>query len=130
MRARIGAGVALLVLLAAIPACGGDTGPAPDVRVECRLTPEPPKVGPATVDLRLSDAAGAPIGGAKVRIEGNMNHAGMVPSIAEASELEPGSYQGTLEFTMGGAWFLLLEIELADGGKVEKTIDVPTVEGR
>jgi hypothetical protein len=32
-----------------------------------------------------------------------------------------------MELTMAGDWFLLLEAELADGRRIERTIDVPNV---
>jgi hypothetical protein len=62
-----------------------------------------------------------------VRVEGNMNHAGMRPSFADLHETEPGRYTGTLRFTMGGDWFLLVQATLPDGNQVEQKIDVPGV---
>jgi hypothetical protein len=57
-----------------------------------------------------------------------MNHAGMVPEFAQAREMAPGRYQGDLEFTMGGDWFILVRAKLPDGRALERKIDVPGVD--
>jgi len=126
MSGRVAA-LALLLSAGLVPACARGEAPAPAVRVECRVLPQPPRVGPATVEVRLADAAGAPVRGATVGVEGNMNHAGMVPSIATTREVAPGCYEGALEFTMGGDWFLLIDVRLADGAHFEEKVDVPGV---
>ena len=110
--------------------CGPAVEPASDVQVELTLEPSPPVVGDAELDLKLTDAAGAPLEGATVRVEGNMNHAGMKPSFADLEEVEPGQYTGTLDFTMGGDWFLLVTAKTADGKRVERKIDVKGVKAR
>lgn len=112
------------------PACTRAKKPDADVRVQCTVRPDPPSVGSATVDIAIADPAGLPVKGARVRVEGNMNHAGMVPSIAQAKETEPGHYRADLELTMGGDWVLLVEAGLADGRKVERTFPLPSVRGR
>jgi len=129
--------LAALALLAAgalhagcTPRAGPAPGARPDVLVECRVTPRPPRVGPATVEVDLADGSGRPIAGASVGVEGNMNHAGMVPSIASTEEVEPGRHRGTLELTMGGDWVLLLDIRLADGTRLERRVDLPAVARR
>src|SRR5688572_9426419 len=59
----------------------------PDIVFESKVTPDPPKKGPATVTLKLADSAGKPIVGARVNLEGNMSHPGMRPVFGEASEV-------------------------------------------
>jgi hypothetical protein len=76
----------------------------------------------------LHDANGLPISGAQVELEGNMNHAGMVPVFAEASEVAPGRYRAGMEFTMGGDWFILVRADLPDGRSMERKVDVPGVD--
>jgi hypothetical protein len=76
--------VMLLLLLAR---CGRGPQDLPDVAVELGIEPDPPRLGQATVTVDLRDAGGQPISGARVEIEGNMNHAGMVPVFATASTL-------------------------------------------
>jgi len=101
--------------------------PQPDILVEHEVTPDPPRVGPATVTLRVSDAAGQPVSGARISLEGNMSHAGMRPVFGEATELEPGRYQSALEFTMGGDWVVLVRLTLPDGRKIERELNVKGV---
>jgi hypothetical protein len=98
------------------------------VVVDLQVTPDPPHIGPATVVVTLNDAQGQPIAGAEMSLEGNMNHAGMVPVLAEASEVSPGRYEATLEFTMGGDWFILVQAALPDGRALEHQVDVPGVD--
>lgn len=109
------------VLLAA--GCGGAGETASSVRVEHELAPQPPRVGAATVTLKLSEGP-APVTGARVTLEGNMSHAGMAPVFAGADEVEPGRYRATLEFTMGGDWVVLVRAALADGRRLERQLDV------
>ena len=97
------------------------------VNVELEFDPSPPVVGEADVTLTLASPDGQPLADANVRLEGNMNHAGMKPSFADLEEVEPGRYTGTLDFTMGGDWFVLVNANTADGGRVERKIDVPGV---
>ncbi len=63
----------------------------------------------------------------RVAIEGNMNHAGMKPSFAELTERGAGVYDGDLEFTMGGDWFILVTATLPDGSQLERKVDVKGV---
>lgn len=128
-----GAGIGPLLLAAALSGgCdrGGLPEELPNVRVDVRVGPGPPTVGRATVEVALSDASGAPIQGADVRVEGNMNHAGMKPEFGAGREVRPGRYEAPIEFTMGGDWFLLIDVRLADGRALRKQIDVPAVRTR
>ena len=84
-------------------------------------------MGQATAVVTLKDKDGAPIRGAAVKLEGNMNHAGMTPVFGDARETKPGKYQAPLDFTMGGDWFVLVNVTLADGRKVSRKVDVPGV---
>lgn len=108
--------------------CGSADRQASDVQVDIALDPSPPVVGDAQVTLRLTGADGKRLDGAEVRLEGNMNHAGMKPSFANLRETEPGRYAGTLEFTMGGDWFILVTATLPDGRRIEHKTDVPGVD--
>jgi hypothetical protein len=108
--------------------CRGGGGDLEDVTVDLALTPDPPHIGPAMVVVTLSDSKGQPIHGAEMSLEGNMNHAGMVPVLVEASEVVPGQYEAALEFTMGGDWFILVQARLPDGRSLEHQVDVPGVD--
>lgn len=120
-RRLLAAAACVAALLAA--GCGGPAETASSVRVEHEISPHPPRVGHATIDLRLSDGA-APVTGARVTLEGNMNHAGMAPVFAGAHEVEPGRYRASLEFTMGGDWVVLVRAALGDGRRLERPLDV------
>lgn len=100
---------------------------AAGVLVQHEIQPSPAHTGPATVRASLTDPAGAPLTGARVNMEANMSHAGMAPLFFEAKETTPGSFSGTLNFSMPGDWTILLHITLADGAKVEKQFEVAGV---
>lgn len=114
-------------LLALAVGCGPSAADSSDAQVDLSLDPSPPEVGDVDVLLSLTDASGSPLAGADVRLEGNMNHAGMTPSFADLEEVEPGHYSGTLDFTMGGDWFVLVTAEMPDGTRLERKVDVPGV---
>lgn len=128
------AGAGALVLGLAL-GWSGCSPPAPDagaadVRVTLELAPRPPVEGPARAELRVADAAGAPLPGARVRLEANMNHAGMVPELALAADQGDGRYVADFEFTMGGDWYVLAELSLPDGRELSRTFPVPGVAAR
>lgn len=130
LRTRLTAGVMLGLSLMLIAGCKPQLAAAPSLRFNVALDPVPPKVGPVTVRVVVADAEGKPVEGATVRVEGNMNHAGMKPSFAELTEEQPGKYLGTLDFTMGGDWFLLITTTTRDGTKTEHQFDVPGVQAK
>jgi hypothetical protein len=127
--ARLAGALGLAAWLACAAACAPAADEAADVSVECLFEPSPPRVGATAVEVVLRDAARAPVRADRVRIEGNMNHAGMVPEIADASEVEPGRHRAVIEFTMGGDWFVIVDAALADGRKLQRTVQVPAVAG-
>jgi hypothetical protein len=104
--------------------CSRPVEPPLFVAIEHEISPQPARVGPVRVTLKLADAAGKPLTGAHIAVEADMSHAGMSPVFAEAKETEPGRYQGSLEFQMAGDWVILLHITLPDGKKLERQIDV------
>lgn len=117
-----------LLLLLSLVGCSRGAKDLPEIAVDLVISPEPPQLGPAAITVTLQDAEGEPISGARVELEGNMNHAGMVPVFADAGEVTPGRYQASLEFTMGGDWFILVRADLPDGRSMERKIDVPGVD--
>lgn len=115
---------ASLVALSACAPVGG--GEAPDVQVELHFDPAP-AVGETRCHVQLEGPDGATIDGAVIQVEGNMNHAGMVPVFADLSCEGEGAYAAPFEFTMGGDWFVVIRGELPDGRYLERIIDVPSV---
>lgn len=123
---RRGSAFAALLAVGSLTACGGAGADSAGVTTELVFDP-PAVVGDTTCSVRVFDAAGAPMSGARVDIEGNMNHAGMVPVLRTAEEVEPGLYRTPFEFTMGGDWFVILSIDTPDGDYAEVVWDLPAV---
>jgi YtkA-like len=107
--------------------CSKPIDSSPAVTVEHAISPDPPQVGPAIVQLKLADPAAKPISGARITVEADMSHAGMAPVFEEASETEPGQYQAHLKFAMVGDWIILLHIRLPGGQKLERQFSVGSV---
>jgi hypothetical protein len=122
-----------LLALLALAGCRREAPPPSElegVKIDFEIGPRPLTQGTARAAVRLTDESGKPIEKATLKIEGNMNHAGMKPSFADLEEVKPGRYEGDLELTMGGDWFVLIDGTLADGRKFRKKIDVPGVKSR
>ena len=105
------------VMTMAVVGCRGDfdTGD-PGLVLSIAISPTPPMVGDARLIISLSDTSGAPVGGARIEVEGNMSHAGMVPVVDTALAEAPGRYGITdYTFTMAGDWYLDVRATLPDG---------------
>jgi len=98
-----------------------------DINLSVHFNPDRPAVGPAAVTISLRDAAGEPVHLGALDVEANMNHAGMRPVFAHLKETEPGRYSGSIDFTMGGDWFLLVSGKFPGGRHLDKKVDVPGV---
>lgn len=92
-----------------------------------QVTPAPPTVGAARVEVVVKDEAGAPARGGTLSLEGNMSHPGMRPSFADCQELTPGHYQGSLALTMAGDWLIEVDVSFPDGHRARRTFPVPGV---
>ncbi len=78
--------------------------------------------------VRVADNSGDPVTGALVSVEGNMNHAGMVPVTTEgvrddADGAADGVYTLPFGFTMLGDWILTVRVEQEDGTVITRDID-------
>lgn len=88
----------------------------PGLSLRVAISPTPPAVGGARLILTLEDSAGAPLEGARVVVEGNMSHAGMVAVVDTAVAEGPGIYGiSDFSFTMAGDWVLDVQATLPDG---------------
>ena len=120
--------VALLLFAALLTAsCAPDAAEkSPDIQI----TLEPASVQANDhITVRLADGDGQPITGAAVSIEGNMNHAGMVPVIVDAVQDDAdgatdGAYRVPFEFSMMGDWILTVSVTGPDGASYQEDIDV------
>lgn len=117
-RVRAGSlvGVAALLAMLSLPACGGPVVDDLGLDVDVGISPTPPVVAPTRVVISIIDTTGRPTLGATVRLEGNTSHAGTPPVFGEAEEVGEGQYVvPSFGFTLAGDWVLTVHITLADG---------------
>jgi hypothetical protein len=125
------AGCLALVALVRCQPASAPAAPSPEIELDWSITPNPPAAGPVRLSLTLTDVAKRqPVQGAAVRLEGNMSHPGMQPVFGEAREVAPGTYEASLDLTMGGDWFFLVEARLSGGGTLRRQVDLPGVRSR
>ena len=126
------AAVAIVALLALGPlgACSPQGADDSAAVLTLHLEPDPPRVGPARLEIVARDRTGMPLIGGALRAEGNMSHAGMRPSLADCDETRPGTYACDLELTMAGDWFVQVDATFPDGTRARETFDVAGVEAR
>lgn len=80
------------------------------VRVELTSQPQRPGTGgETTYTLRLLDAGGKPVTGARVTLQGRMAD-GMTVLAPLRRAAEPGMYRGRVMFTMQGLWNLIVRV--------------------
>ncbi len=121
----------LIILGVGMGGCQRSSAQSAPAGITVTVDPVPPRVGePATVTIILRDAQGNPVNVSDLRVVGSMTHAGMKPVVAKAREISPGRYVATLEFTMGGDWFIVVQGVLPDGEPFEHTVDIPGVEAK
>ena len=113
------------VLLAS--GCRKPLEPRAAVAIEYEISPQPVRVGAVVLSVKLRDASGAPVAGARLQLEADMSHAGMAPASGEAREIAPGQYQGSLEFGMPGDWVVQIHVTLPDGRKLDREVSVAGV---
>ncbi len=110
------------------PGCRKQANDQGDISIEESIAPQPVRAGTETITFRLTNRSHQPVAGARVQVEGDMSHPGMAPVFAGAREIAPGDYRAPLNFSMGGDWVILFHINLSDGRKVERQMDVKGVE--
>src|SRR5690242_5015201 len=81
------------------------------------ISPQPPRVGPVTISLRITDLSGKAVTGAQLTMEATMSHAGMVPVFADAGEIEPGHYQAIIKLPMAGDWRVTVHVTMSGNHK-------------
>lgn len=119
-----------LALIVCATSCHRQANSAEDITVRETITPQPVRVGAASISLQVTDVHRGPVSGARIAVEGDMAHPGMAPVFSDAQETAPGDYESSLHLNMGGDWVVLLHITLADGRKIEKRVDVKGVQPR
>jgi YtkA-like len=119
--------VAVCVCLAIVQGCRHRNETAADLTFTHEVSPQPPRTGQVTITFGLTDTSGTAVTGARIKLEGNMSHAGMAPVFADAKEIEPGRYQSTMELSMAGDWYVSARVTLADGRQFDREFEVKGV---
>jgi copper(I)-binding protein len=104
----------------------GDAPDAENADVQIALQPLPLE---DTLVVILTGADGAPLTDATVALEGNMNHAGMIPVLADAvaddaDGAADGRYRLPFTFTMLGDWIITVTVTDADGSSFSRNLEV------
>ena len=103
--------------------CGTPGTLSDELSIEAHITPPSLVVGHATLaEVKLRDAAGRPVRGATLQVEGHMSHPGMAPVIAAAVEQPDGGYLARLTPGMTGEWAFLISGALPDGTRIRTEI--------
>ena len=95
-----------------------------ELNLEHQISPQPPRVGRVAIALKVKDASGKPVTGARMRLEADMSHAGMTPVFAEAQETSDGNYRASLELSMAGDWVVVVRAVLPDGRQLERQFEI------
>lgn len=119
-------GFALFIAACTVPAAAPSTAPD-DGLVITILAPAAGKDTDALI-VQITEPGGAPVTDATVALEGDMNHAGMVPVIADAvtddaDGAADGRYTVPFGFTMLGDWILTVKVTRGDGSSATRTIN-------
>jgi hypothetical protein len=101
-----------------------------DLVIESEISPQPLETGPVILNLTARDAAGRPVTGARIELEGDMSHPGMAPVFGKATEGGEGHYSGRVDLPMGGDWVILMHVTLVGGRKIERQIDLKGVRAK
>lgn len=73
-------------------------------------------VGQTTLLVTVRDQAGNPVADpGRLQVRGDMNHAGMVPVLAEADSATDGVFSLPFVWTMGGSWTVEANLQVASG---------------
>lgn len=115
--------IPILLLLALITmGCRGEVDSGDEsLSLSLAISPTPPAVGTARLLISLHDSLDAPLADARIAVEGNMSHAGMIPVLDTALAGDPGSYTvPEFPFSMAGDWFIDVKAVLPDGRRTQR----------
>lgn len=118
--------IVLLLLFVLLAGCARASDRPDDsgVTITLETRPDPAVVGDATLIVTLADAEGNPVEDAALNVKGDMNHAGMVPVLAEATSGPGGVGELPFQWTMPGDWIVTVEAILPDGATVTRRFDL------
>ena len=115
------------LLSVACASCSRTIDRSPSISVDHDISPQPTRVGPATITIRLTDIARKPVTGAQIAIEAENVASAHSPVFGQAKELEAGRYQGQIDFAMAGDWILIFHFRLPGGRSFDRQVGVPAV---
>lgn len=119
--------IRLCVCLVLVQACTHQGESLSNVTLTHEVSPQPPRVGQMTITVRVTDVAEKPVSGARITLEGNMSHPGMVPVFAGARETGPGNYLSIMELSMAGDWYVVAHVTLPDNRKLDHQFEIKGV---
>lgn len=119
--------IALFVLFAFVQGCRRESAATSNLTFSYEVSPLPARVGDVTITIRIKDGLNEPVAGARIKLEGNMSHAGMAPVFAEAKEIGPGQYRTRMNLSMAGDWQVLVRLTLPDGREVDQQFEIKEV---
>jgi Cu(I)/Ag(I) efflux system membrane fusion protein len=100
-----------------------------NVRIAVANTPDPPRVGDNMFTLRVWDASGRPVHGARVETIVSMPAMGAMPymeSRGVVTENKLGVYRSAYGLAMAGEWDVLIRVRPPQGGAVESMYRLST----
>jgi hypothetical protein len=117
------------MLAAAVAGAGGCRRPplaadTSSVRVEARLVPPQPTVGPATLTVNLSGGTASTLQDATVDVVGHMTHPGMTPVVGTVTRRGPDVFEAALDLNMPGDWQLVATVRFPDSRRIETRVPV------
>lgn len=115
----------LTLLLFVITACREEQAPpASEANAQISFAIESSTIGETTLMIAITDSSLNSLSVNSLTVRGDMNHAGMVPVIAESGQAVDGQFEIPFEWTMGGDWIVEVTAELADGQTISDTFNV------
>jgi multidrug efflux pump subunit AcrA (membrane-fusion protein) len=96
-------------------------GPAGDLKITLSTDPASPRVGKTQLRIQVKDAAGAPVGDAKVGVTAGMQ-AMPGPDLTARAGREVGTYEATVNLSMAGAWTVEVRVTSPKGGTTTTSV--------
>ena len=95
------------------------------VTMQLTVTPKQPNLGPARLQVTLTQSTGPPVNNATLSVDGTMTGMAMAPDAAKLRGQGNGRYvANSYPFTMTGAWQLHVTAKLQGGKQIVQTFTV------
>ena len=121
--------LALVAIALVAAGCAGKADKAQTgapLNVATAFSPDPPKQGPETITITLTDASGAPVRGADVKISTKMPAMSMTGPTVTGSDNGDGTYTAHIRLNYATGWQFATSAA-ANGNRATSTVsrDVP-----